>query len=54
MRGKFVSGMLLGAAAGMLLMPEIDRGTKRKIKKTAKVMRSAAEDAFDDVKGWMG
>jgi len=53
MRGKFVSGMLLGAAAGMLLMPDMDRGTKRRIKKTAKVVRNAAEDAFDDVRGWV-
>lgn len=52
MRGKFVSGILIGAAASMFLMPELDRGTKRRIKKTAKVVRNAAEDAFDDMRDW--
>ncbi len=53
MRGKFVSGVLLGAAASMMFMPELDRSTKRRMKKTAKVVRNAAEDAFDDMRGWV-
>ena len=52
MRGKFVSGVLVGAAASMFLMPDMDRGTKRRIKKTAKVVRNAAGDAFEDMKDW--
>lgn len=52
MRGKFVSGILIGAAASMFFMPDLDRGTKRRIKKTAKVVRDVAGDAFEDMKDW--
>lgn len=46
MRGKFITGALVGAAVGMMFMPEMDRSTKRRIKKTAKFMINAAEDVF--------
>ncbi|MBV7274988.1 YtxH domain-containing protein [Clostridiaceae bacterium UIB06] len=50
MRGKFITGALLGAAVGMMMMPEMDRSTKRKIRRTAKVVRHAAGDMFEDIR----
>lgn len=55
--GKFLKGMtagaIIGAAAGMLFMPEIDRSTKKKIRRSARNMRNAANEAYDNVRGWM-
>lgn len=53
MYGKFVTGAIVGAAVGMMLVPGMDRGTKRRIKKTAKYVRGIAEDAYDGMKGRM-
>lgn len=57
MRRKFLSGIttgaIIGAAAGMLFMPEIDRGTKRRMRKSAVTVRNAAENVYDNMKGWM-
>lgn len=50
MQRKFLTGIMLGAVATMLVMPEIDRGTKRRIKRTAKNVRCAAEDVYDNMK----
>ncbi|MCT8978344.1 YtxH domain-containing protein [Clostridium sp. CX1] len=54
MRGKFIAGAIVGAAVGMMMMPDLDRSTKRKIRRTAKFMKNVAEDAFDGMKGRMG
>ncbi|AKA70821.1 YtxH domain-containing protein [Clostridium scatologenes] len=53
MRGKFVTGALVGAALGMMLVPGMDRTTKRRIKRTAKYMKNMAEDAYDGMKDKM-
>jgi gas vesicle protein len=57
MRGKFLSGIttgaIIGAAAGMMFMPEMDRGTKRRIRKSAYSVRNIAGDVFDNMRGWM-
>lgn len=53
MRGKFITGAVLGAAVGMMLMPELDRSTRRRIKRTAKMVKNVAEDAFDGMRGRM-
>lgn len=50
---SMATGALMGVAAGMIMSPQIDRGTKRRIKKTGKVFRNTAEDMYDNVKGWM-
>jgi gas vesicle protein len=50
MRGKFITGALIGAAVGMMMMPEMDRVTRRRIKRTAKIVRHAAGDIYDDVR----
>jgi gas vesicle protein len=53
MHGKFVTGALIGAALGVILVPELDRTTKRRIRKTTSFVRNAAGDVYDNViKGW--
>lgn len=54
MRAKFIkgmtAGMLLGATAGMMMMPQVDRSTKRKMKKSARMIRNTADDMYDYVR----
>lgn len=55
MRGRMMSlttGAILGAAAGMLLVPQLDRGTRRRIKRTGKLVKNTAEDMYDTMKHW--
>lgn len=57
MSGKLMKGLttgaIIGAAAGMLLMPELDRNTRRRIKKSGKLVRNTAGDLYDNMKGWI-
>ncbi len=50
MRGKFVTGALMGAAVGMMFLPGMDRGTKKRIRKTTRYMKNMAEDVYDGMK----
>lgn len=47
------TGLMLGAAAGMFIVPQLDRSTKRRIRRTGKMMRNSAVDMYDNLKGWM-
>ncbi|MBC2580204.1 YtxH domain-containing protein [Clostridium sp. DJ247] len=50
---RFITGALIGAAVSMLFAPELDRSTRRRIKKTTRRVRGAAEEIYDNVKkGW--
>lgn len=53
MRGKFITGAVLGAAVGMMLMPGLDWSTKRRIKRTAKMVKNMAGDAFGGMRDKM-
>jgi len=57
MRGKFIStitaGAIIGVAASAMLIPNMDRGTKRRVKKTGKMVRNMAEDMYDNVKDYI-
>lgn len=46
------AGTIIGAAAGMLLFPQMDRSTRYKLKKSSKMMKNVAEDALDGMKHW--
>ena len=46
MQKRLITGMVLGAAATMLMAPQMDRRTKRKMRRTAKYVRGMAEDAY--------
>ena len=46
MKGKFIAGALLGAAAGIMFMPEMSRGSKKKLKRTKRAVIDAASDVY--------
>ncbi|WP_243105941.1 YtxH domain-containing protein [Clostridium fermenticellae] len=48
------AGAILGATAmRMMFMPEFDGSTKRRMRRTARSVRNAAEDVFDDMRNIM-
>lgn len=57
MRNKFIStitaGAIIGVAASAMLMPGMDRSTKRRVKKTGKMVRNMAEGMYDSVKDYI-
>jgi gas vesicle protein len=57
MRGKLISTMTVGAvigiAASAMLMPNMDRNTRRRVKKTGKMVRNMAEGMYDNVKDYI-
>lgn len=57
MRNYFLKGItagaILGAAAGMMLMPQLDRSTKRKIRRSGAFMKNVAEDMVDNMRSAM-
>ena len=55
MRGRLMSlttGAIIGAAAGALLVPQMDRNTRRRLKRTGKMVRHTAEDMYDSMRQW--
>ena len=57
MHSKFIStitaGAIIGVAAGVMLIPNMDRSTKRRAKKTGKMVMNMAEDMYDNVKDYI-
>lgn len=57
MRGRFIKGVttgaLIGAAAGMLMAPDLNRSTRKRIKKSRHMINNAAEDIFHNIKHWI-
>lgn len=57
MHSKFVStittGAIIGVVASAMLMPNMDRSTKRRVKKTGKMVKNMAEDVYDSVKDYI-
>lgn len=46
---SMATGIIIGAALGVLIMPQLDRKTQRAVKRTGKRMACLAEDAYDNV-----
>lgn len=46
------TGALMGAAIGMMFMPELDRGTRKKIKRSGRMVRNMAGDMYETMKRW--
>jgi gas vesicle protein len=56
MRGKLISTITAGAIigiAGAMLMPNMDRSTKRRVKRTGKMVKNMAEGMYDNVKDYI-
>ncbi len=43
------TGLLIGAAAGMLIMPELDKRTKKRVKNGIKAAKGFATDCYENV-----
>ena len=54
MNNKFIStitaGAIIGMAAGVMLIPNMDRSTRRRAKKTGKMVMNMAGDVYDNMK----
>ena len=46
------AGTIIGAAAGMLLFPQMDRSTRYKLKKSSRIVKDVAEQALDGMRHW--
>lgn len=44
-----IAGTILGAAAGMIILPQLDRKTQRCMKKAGRKLVCAAEDTYDTI-----
>lgn len=57
MKGKFITGVVTGAVIGattsMLMMPQMDGRTRRRINKMSRRMSNRAGEFMDDLKGSM-
>lgn len=48
-----VTGAVIGTAVGMMLLPELDRKTHKRVKKMGKKLAHVAEDRYDNVMDWV-
>lgn len=57
MYGKFIKGVttgaVIGAVASVMLIPEFDRDTKRRIRRSRKMISGAAGDIYDNIRDWV-
>ena len=53
MKGRFVSGLttgiILGAAAGLMVLPQMDSKTRRKVCRTSKKLTHSMENLMHDL-----
>ncbi|WMJ80804.1 YtxH domain-containing protein [Clostridium sp. MB40-C1] len=56
MRAKFVRGMtagaVLGMTAGMLLVPQMNRGTRKRLRRNGRNMIHTVEGVYDTIMDW--
>lgn len=50
---RLLAGVVIGAAAGMLILPQLDRKTQRMIKKTGRRLCDVTGDARDSIMDYM-
>jgi len=57
MHNKFMStitaGAIIGVVAGAMLIPNMDRSTKRRAKKTGRMVMNIAGDMYDSMKDYI-
>ena len=55
--GKYINGMItgivVGATVGVMVLPQLDRKTQRAVKRTGQKILDMAEDSYLDVMGCM-
>lgn len=51
---KYISGMItgviVGAAVGMIILPQLDRKTQKAVKRTGQRILNFAEDSYDGIR----
>jgi len=57
MHNKFIrtitAGAIIGMAAGAMLIPNMDRSTRKRAKKTGKMVIDIAGDMYDNMKDYI-
>jgi len=57
MHNKFIStiaaGAIIGVAAGVMLIPNMDRNTRRRAKKTGRIVMNMAEGMYENMKDYI-
>jgi gas vesicle protein len=57
MMSKFMTtittGAIIGVVASAVLAPNMDRSTRRRVRKSSKMVRNMAGDIFDSVKDYI-
>ncbi len=57
MTGRFIKGLttgaIIGAAAGMMMVPEMSRKTRKMIKRSNRTMMNTAENIVDAMRNMM-
>jgi len=57
MHSKFMStmtaGAIIGVVAGAMLIPNMDRNTRRRAKKTGRMVMNIAGDMYDSMKDYI-
>ena len=48
-----MTGILIGVAVEMAIMPQHSRSTQRTMKRAGKRMRNMAESTYDGIQNWM-
>ncbi|APM39996.1 YtxH domain-containing protein [Clostridium kluyveri] len=46
MKGKFVAGAIIGTAVGMMIAPELDKNTRRRIRRTSRYLRNSMGNIY--------
>ncbi|MFL0250354.1 YtxH domain-containing protein [Clostridium neuense] len=46
------AGAVIGAVAGMLIMPQLSWNTRRRFGRSGRIIRNTAEDLMDSMKSW--
>ncbi|HBM81169.1 MAG: YtxH domain-containing protein [Clostridiales bacterium] len=56
MKGKLLRGIaagtLIGAAAGMLIIPQMDRRTRKRIERAGRKVMDFTSDMMDGIRSW--
>lgn len=54
--GKFIRGIttgaIIGAVAGVMIYPGMDRTTRKRIERSGKMVKNAAGEILDNMRGW--
>ena len=57
MMSKFMTtittGAIIGVIASAMIIPNMDRSTKRRVRRTGKMMKNMAGDVYDNVKDYI-